>query len=366
MSFFEDEEEERTQEVEEEETQVRRPKRGRRRQPPAQSPLVRALVILVAVIVLVLITSLGIKSCLNKKKVGEYRDYFEAVGQVVKDSDDIGNQLSAMFQKPDEQVRASLESRMAEFQAASEQILERAQAVKPPDQFNRENEWFVASMQIRVRGTKGLQPALLNALEARDNQAGAAQVAHEMLILLTSDVAYDEFFYQPAQRVLQEEDVKDIKVPQAKFLKDPALASQQTAVAVLERLKGGTTQVAGLHGVALISVKVKPSGQELDADSDNETKASDSLTFEVEVENQGEATENDVLASLSLSAPGRPAPQKVDGRIPTIAPNERKTIELTGLAAEPGSQYLLRVEVGPVLGEANTQNNVGEYRMSFS
>ncbi len=332
-----------------------------------QSPLARVLIILVAVVVLVLITSLGIKSCLNSKRVGEYRDYFAAVDGVVKDSDAIGAQLSDMFMKPDETVRQSLEGKLGEFQASSDQILERAKAVKAPDQFKKENEWFVASMQIRARGLKGLQPAMLNALEARDNQAGAAQVSHEMLILLTSDVSYDEFYYQPAQQVLKDEDITDIKVPQAKFLKDPALASQQTAVSVLDRLKGGTTQVSGLHGVSLVGVKAKPSGMTLAADSDNSLKASDSLTFEVEVENQGEATESDVLVALTLTAPGRPTPQKVDGRIPTIAPGERRTIELTGLAADAGGQpALLRAEVGPVPGEANTQNNVGEYKIAFS
>lgn len=385
MSFFEDDEE-RIEEVEEEVTETgrrpgrRKPKARKKRErkprerkprgggpPLGQSPLARVLIILAAVIILVLITSLGIQSCLNKKKVGEYRDYFNSVDAVLKESDDIGKQLSDMMMKPDEAVRQSLEGKLAEFLAAQEQLLERAKAIKAPDQFKKENEWFVASQQIRVRGLKGLQPAMLNALEARDNQAGAAQVSHEMLILLTSDVAYDEFFYQPAQRVLKEEDITDIKVPQAKFLKDPALASPQTAVTVLDRLKGGTAQVSGLHGVSLVGVKAKPSGMVLTGDSENSLKASESLTFEVEVENQGEATENDVPVSMNLSAPGRPSPQKVDGVIPTIAPGERRTIELTGLAAEASNQpALLRVEVGPVAGEANTQNNVGEFSIAFT
>jgi len=383
VSFFEDDEE-RIEEEEVTETgrrlgrrkpKARKPKDRKPRErkprgggpPLGQSALARVLIILAAVVILVLITSLGIQSCLNKKKVGEYRDYFNAVDGVLKESDNIGKQLSDMFMKPDEAVRQSLEGKLAEFLAAQEQLLEKAKAIKAPDQFKKENEWFVASMQIRVRGLKGLQPAVLNALEARDNQAGAAQVSHEMLILLTSDVAYDEFFYQPAQRVLKEEDIKDIKVPQAKFLKDPALASPQTAVTVLDRLKGGTAQVAGLHGISLVAIKAKPSGMALVGDSENSLEASESLTFEVEIENQGEATENDVPVSLNLSAPGRPSPQKVDGHIPTIAPGERRTIELTGLAAEAGNQpALLRAEVGPVAGEANTQNNVGEYSLAFT
>lgn len=383
MSFFEDDEER----IEEEEVTETRRRPGRRkaktrksreRAPKqrktggggpsfGQSPLARVLIILTAVVVLVLIITLGINSCINKKKVGEYRDYFAAVDGVLGDSDDTGKLLSDMFMKPDETVRQSLEGKLAEFLASQEQLLEKAKAIKAPDQFKKENEWFVASMQIRVRGLKGLQPAVLNALGAPNNQAGAAQVSHEMLILLTSDVAYDEFFYQPAQQVLKEEDIKDIKVPQAKFLKDSALANSQTAVSVLDRLKGGTAQVSGLHGVSLVGVKAKPSGMVLTTDSDNSLKASDALTFEVEVENQGEATENDVLVSLSFSAPGRPSPQKVDGRIPTIAPGERSTIELTGLAAEAGSETaLMRAEVGPVPGETNTQNNVGDYNIAFS
>ncbi|MDO8737235.1 MAG: CARDB domain-containing protein [Thermoleophilia bacterium] len=384
MSFFEDDEE-RIEEIEEVTETGRRP--GRRKPkarkpkerkpkerkprgggpPLGQSPLARVLIILAAVVILVLITSLGIQSCLNKKKVGEYRDYFNSVEAVVKESDEIGKQLSDMLMNPDEAVRQSLEAKLAEFLAAQEQLLEKAKQIKPPDQFKQENEWFVATMQIRVRGLKGLQPAMLNALEARDNQAGAAQVSHELLILLAGDVAYDEFYYQPCQLDLKEENITDIKVPQAKFLKDPALASPQTAVTVLDRLKGGTAQVSGLHGVSLVGVKAKPSGMVLVSDSENSLKASESLTFEVEVENQGEATESEVPISLNLSAPGRPSPQKVDGTIPTIAPGERRTIELTGLAAEAGSQAaLLRAEVGPVAGEANTQNNVGEFSIVFS
>ena len=364
MSFFEDDEEQ----IEEEEITRERERTRRRKPPGGPSPLVRVILILVAVLVLVLITSLGIKSCLNNKKVGEYRDYFNEVGEIVKDSDDLGKQLSDMFQKPDEAVRQSMEAKLAEFQMASEDHLARAKAVNPPDQFKEENEWFVATMQIRARGLKDLQPALLNALEARDNQAGAAQVSHAMLILLTSDVAYDEFFYQRCQQVLKDEKITDIKVPQSKFLKDPALASPQTAVTVLERLKGGpTAQVSGLHGVSVVGVKAKPSGMALATDSENSLKASDSMTFEVEIENQGEATETDVLVSLSLTAPGRPSPQKVDGRVPTIAPGERRTIELSGLAAEANSQpALLRAEAGPVPGEANTQNNVQEYKIIFT
>jgi hypothetical protein len=385
VSFFDDDEEERIEEEEQVTETRRRPgrRKSRARKPRerkprerkprgggpvgGQSPVARVLIILVAVVVLVLITSLGIKSCLNSKRASEYRDYFNAIDGVLKDSDAIGAQLSDMFMKPDEAVRQSLEGKISEFLATQDQLLEKAKSIQAPDQFKKANEWFVASMQVRDRGLRGLQPAMLNALEARDNQAGAAQVSQQMLILLTADVAYDEFFYQPAQQVLKDEDIKDIKVPQAKFLKDPALASQQTAVSVLDRLKGGTAQVSGLHGVSLVGIKAQPSGMALVGDSENSLKASDSLTFEVEVENQGEATESEVAVSINLTAPGRPSPQKVDGHIPSIAPGERKTIELTGLASDAGGQpALLRVEVGPVPGEANTQNNVGEYNIVFS
>lgn len=326
------------------------------------------IAILAAVVILVLVTSLGIKSCLGNKRVSEYREYFAAVEAVTKESDEIGRQLSEMFQKPNEEVRQSLESRLAEMQTASNALVERAQMIEAPDQFKQENEWFVASMQIRAKGLLHLQPALLNALEARDNQAGAAQVSHEMLILLSSDVAYEEFFRLPAEQVIKDEKITDIKVPQSKFIKDPALASQQSAVSVIEKLKGGAdVQVTGLHGVEIVGVKVRPSGMELVSDSENSLKASDAIVFEIEVENGGEATETDVPVSVSLTAPGRPSPQKVDGRIATIAPGERQTIELSGLAAEAGDQpALLRVEAGPVPGETKTDNNIREYKIIFS
>ena len=376
MSFFEDDEEEQLQE--DLTVPRRRPgprsqrgsgrRRGpRNRGPRGRSPLPRVLVILAAVVVLVLIASIGIKSCIDQRTVSEYRDYFNAVGSITKDSDAIGQQLSGIFQNPSPQVRQSLEAKLGDFQKASNQILARAKAINPPDAFKQENNWFVASMQFRVRGLNGLQPAMLNALGAQDNNAGAAQISHEMLILLAGDVVYDEFFYQPCQKELGQEQISNIKVPESKFLEDAELAGQETGVAVLEKLKGGpTAQVTGLHGVALVGVKAEPSGNPLHPSSQNNLKAAGSLTFQVEVENQGEATETNVPVSITLTAPSRPNPQKIEGQIPSIAPNERKTIDLSGLAADPSSEVtILSVSCGPVPGEKNLQNNSAQYKVVF-
>jgi hypothetical protein len=360
VSFFEDDEDQ----LYEEETEVK--PRGPRRKPPGQSPLVRVLIILVAVVVLVLITSLGIKSCLDKRKVDEYSDYFAQVEQLVNESDDIGNQLSAMLQQPDEAVRQQLEGKLAEFQSAQEAITVRAAEIEPPSAFNDENPWFVATMQMRARGLKGLRPALLNAIEATDNQLGASQVAYELMILFASDIVYEVNFYEPAQRVLEEDEITDVKVPQTNFL-EPALASQQTMVTVLERLKGGAEQVTGLHGVSLVSVKALPSGMALEEGVENELNASDSLVFEVEVENQGETTETNVKVLISLTSPGSPDPRTAEAFIAEIAPGQIASVEVTGLAADAGSEpALLTVEAGPVPGEANSSNNIGEYSIKFS
>ena len=372
MSFFEDEEEDLF-----EEDKVTPPRRRqkrtshrppRHRPPRGRLPLRRALVLLAAVVVLLLIATLSIRSCLNSRKESAFNDYFTAVGAVVKDSDAVGQQLSAIFQNPSPDVRQQLEGKLNDMHTTCQQILSRAQAIDPPDQFKQYNDWFVASMQVRVRGLEGLQPAMLNALGAQDEQAGAAQISHEMLILLTSDVAYDEFFYQPCQRELGNEKINDIKVPQSKFIADPQLATQQTDVAVLEKLKGGpAAQVTGLHGVALASVKVQPSGQQLNAGQQNNVKAAESLTFTVEVENQGEATETNVPVNITLTTPSNPNPQKVSGTIPSIAPNQRKTVDISGLAARASSDVaILNVSCGPVPGEKNLSNNSAQYKVVFS
>lgn len=359
MSFFEDEEDL----LLEEETEAR--PRGPRRRPPGQSPLARVLIILVAVVVLVLITSLGIKSCLNKRKVTEYQEYFSQVEQLVVESDAIGKQLSDMLKSPDESVRQQLEPKLQEFQAVQEQVAAKANEVKVPEAFKKENQWFVATMQMRARGLTGLRPALLNSIEAKDNQAAASQVSYELLILLSSDVTYQVFFSEPAQRVLEDEKITEVKVPQTKFI-EPQLASQPTMVTVLERLKGGAEQVTGLHGVGLVSVKAKPSGMTLEQGVESELNASDSLVFAVEVENQGEATETNVKVLISLTAPGSPEPRTAEALIAEIAPGQIASIDVSGLAASAGSEpALLKVEAGPVPGEANSQNNIAEYRIRF-
>ena len=144
VSFFEDDEE-RIEEEEVTETR-RRPgwrkaktRKSRERAPKqrkpggggpsfGQSPLARVLIILAAVVVLVLIITLGINSCINKKRAEEYRDYFATVDGVLRDSDDIGKLLSDMFMKPDEAVRQSLEGKLAEFLNSQEQLLGKGQS----------------------------------------------------------------------------------------------------------------------------------------------------------------------------------------------------------------------------------------------
>ena len=377
MSFFEDEEEDFF-EAEDVAPPARRRRRTggrpprkrppRRRPPRGRAPRRRALVLLAVVVVLILIVVFSVRSCLDSRKESAYSDYFNAVSAVVKDSDAVGQQLSAIFQNPTPDVRPQLEGKLNDMHTTSQQILQRAQAITPPDEFKQFNDWFVAAMQVRVRGLEGLQPAMLNALGAQDENAGAAQISHEMLILLTSDVAYDEFFYQPCVRELGTEQINDVKVPQSKFLADPELATQQTDVTVLQKLKGGpSAQVTGLHGVALSSVKVQPSGMQLSPDQQNNIKAADSLTFTVEVENQGEATETNVPVSITLTTPSNPNPQKVNGTIPSIAPNEHKTVDISGLAAQASSDVaILNVMCGPVPGEKNLSNNSAQYKVVFS
>lgn len=368
MSFFEDDEEPTGQERE----SISERRRPRRRPPSGRgpSPLARVVVILVAVVVLVLITSLMIKSCLGNKRVEEYRKYFAEVESITRESDEIGRQLTEMFQKPDESVRKSMQGKLAEMTTASLALVERAKSIEAPDQFKQENEWLVASLQIRYKGLDSLHPDLLNAMEAKPENTStvANDVLHDMLILMSSDVTYQEFFVAPAEKALGDEKITEVKVPRSEFIKDKALiANQQTIISVIERLKGGAevTQVTGLHGVEILSVKVKPSGMTLAAGSENELKASDVLTFEVEVKNGGEATETGVPVVITLTMPGREE-QKIEGRIDSIGPEQVQVVELSGLAADAGDQQaLLRAQAGPVPGETKTDNNIQEFTILF-
>ena len=147
------------------------------------------------------------------------------------------------------------------------------------------------------------------------------------------------------------------------FVLNPELASPTFWTQTVERLTQGP-EAAGLRGNGIAGVRVVPGGQELVPGEDNTVELTDDLGFEVLIENSGESQETQVKVMLII----RQEPQiRKEQVIDVINPGETKTVRFTGFDTRQFStQTTLQVQVEPVQGEQNTDNNTREYPIIFT
>ena len=119
-----------------------------------------------------------------------------------------------------------------------------------------------------------------------------------------------------------------------------------------------------MRGNGIAGVRVQPGGQDLVRGEDNTVEQSADLAFEVLVENSGESQETQVKVILII----RQDPQiRKEQIIDVINPQETKTVRFTGFdTLQFSTQTTLQVQVEPVQGEQNTNNNTVEYPIIFT
>jgi len=131
----------------------------------------------------------------------------------------------------------------------------------------------------------------------------------------------------------------------------------------VQRLTQGP-EAGGLRGNGIAGVRVQPGGQDLVQGEDNTVEQSADLAFEVLVENSGESQETQVKVILIVLQDPQIRKEQV---IDVINPDETKTIRFTGFDnLQFSTQTTLQVQVEPVQGEQNTNNNTREYPIIFT
>jgi hypothetical protein len=229
---------------------------------------------------------------------------------------------------------------------------------------------MIDALELRAEGLRLLSQGFASTARAKDT-AAARRTAAELLAsqaqrLLASDVVWDDLYRGPANRVLREQGLVGMTVPDSNFLQDQNLASARGMQPILQRIRGATTGgiPPGKHGDGIVSVRALPSGEVLEEDSDNTVTAQAELAFEVTVENSGDSQEVQVPVHLTLQQ--SPEPIKRTQVIPVIDPGRRETVVFRNLGAvQIGQKTTLMVSVDKVPGETNLANNSKEYQVTF-
>jgi hypothetical protein len=319
-------------------------------------------VLIAGAILLAVIFILVINNCRGDQKQAAYEGYIEDAGAVATESAELGTQLNERLTTPGIRLEA-LRTDVEGLREQQEQILRRAQDLSPPGPLLEQQEALVEAMQFRVNGLAGLARGLQLVAQTDDPQESGSNLANQAQRLVASDVVYADAFRAAAESVLEQQGITNVAVPASVFVQNPEFGSPTFWTQTVQRLTQGP-EAGGLRGNGIAGVRVQPGGQELVRGEDNTVEQSADLAFEVLIENSGESQETQVKVILIV----RQDPQiRKEQVIDVINPDETKTVRFTGFDnLQFSTQTTLQVQVEPVQGEQNTNNNTREYPIIFT
>jgi hypothetical protein len=375
FDFFEDEEPP-TQEASQAQRVIRRRRPGGPRRPPSAptdlTPLLRLVGLIAFAILVIVLLVFWVQSCQETGKTKTYKSYMSKLSEVASSSQTIGRQLSnALLQTGVKQ--AQLQRRVAGFARQEQLDVERAREITPPGRLRTEHQAAIEALQFRVSGLNGLTRALAATGRTKDVDRAGAVLASQMQRLLASDVIWEDEVKAPADTELRRQGVTGTNesggplVPDSNFLQSSELASASSMASVLQKIRGGSVSVTkgGIRGTNIEGTKVLPSAQQLNTSSNTITVTAD-MAFEVAVKDSGQSQEVQLPVTLTIQqAKGRDITKKAV--IPFINPNDVQTVTFRDFPlpnfATPAT---IKVEVQPVQGEHNTDNNSADYPVIFS
>jgi hypothetical protein len=258
----------------------------------------------------------------------------------------------------------------------AQSLVDRADGLDPPGKLNSANGSLKTTLEYRVTGLESLADGIPQAIESNDGNFAGSIIATPMQRFLASDVIYDDSFVGPAQQALQDDDISGIEVPEPEpFLANAAWASTAGARTLLPRLRGnggnggGNDDQSGtLRGTELIKTEALPSGAQLTTGNPVTIQASEQLAWRVTVENGGDVSLEGVVVTATFTYPDTPnEPQTREAEIPSIDPGQQTSVELPGPTdLSFGDPAVLKIDVQPVSGEGNTDNNTAEYPVTIT
>ena len=375
FDFFEDEPP--TQETSRTERLI--PRRGPRgpQQPPRAptnlTPLLRLIGLIAFAILIVVLLVLWVQSCQATSKDKAYKNYMSKVSDVAGSSQQIGKQLSQVLLAQGVK-EAKVEQQVAGLARQEQLDVQHARAITPPGSLRAEQLALIQALQFRASGLSGLASALAATANTKDATRAGTVLASQMQRLLASDVIYQDSFKAPASAELTRQGVTGTNatggplVPDSNFLQSSDLVTPTAMVTVINRIRGGATtpNTGGLRGTNLVSTKVQPVGTELSTSTQTTILVRTNMSIDVTIRDSGNSQEANIPVTLTIVQAGVPNVVK-KATIGFINPGETKTVSFTNFPAPNfGNPAQIKVEVQPVQGETNSNNNSADYPVIFS
>ncbi len=374
MSFFDDEDEEPTtvrpaHTQQQPRPQPRRPQRtggggGGPSSIDHHAMMVRRRIAAGVGVVVLIVIVLLVNGCLKRGKEQALKDYNTSVSKIAQESQaQVARPLFATLAGAAGKSALDVSSQVNQLRMQAEEQAKQAKALSVPSPMTAAQRNFLLTLNLRVEGVAKVANLVRSALGGQAQQA-TTSIAGAMEIFLASDVLYSQRVVPLIQQTLAANGVTGETTSASHFL--PNLGWLQTAT-VQAKLSGQTTAgtgavTPGTHGHALKGVSV---GTNTLAPSPtlNHVSGGANPTFTVMVENAGSNPQTSVKVDIAVTSEGKTltASHLIDKTEPGSTSNV--DIPVTGVALGAASRVSVNIE--PVPGEGDTENNKGTYLVIF-
>ncbi len=328
----------------------------------------RAVAVGVGIVALLLVVLL-FRGCLNSRKENAFREYVRDTSALVGESDQESKNLFRILASPGNASDVQIQNQLNTFSGQAEQLVDRADALNPPDELKGAQSYLSETLKFRRDGVKAIASQLPAASADQGNRRrGIEQVAASMQNFLTSDVIYQTRFVPALRKQLSAEGLGAEQVPRSRFLPEPDWVLPATVGDRVGKLGGSGTSdkqaAPGLHGTGISATTLGGQALNPDGQAANVSLTND-LTMTVQVANQGENTESDVRVEVVIGKGGDAV--KAEKVLDTIAAGETKPVEIPITDPPPTGQNVpITVNIAKVPGEEKVDNNKASYSAIFT
>lgn len=345
---------------------------GRRppQRPPSAGvpPKARLIALIAGGVVLVIVLVFLILSCTGESKKGSYEGYMEDTAAVAASSEKLGRELDKALTTPGIEPN-ELATKLDGLATQQQQDITKAQEIGAPGALREEHASVIEALKFRDAGMRRLANTFRQTAGSEDVSGSALQLSNQAKRLVTSDIVWEDLFRAASIAQLRTDGVTGVAVPDSNFVQNPEFGSPGYWEPVFERVNGAATDggsaAGGLHGTGIEETKALPSGTVLSTEQENIVTAGTDLGFAVTVKNTGDNQEVQVKVTLTIVQ--QPSNIVATQTIDIINPDEVKTVTFENLGNPAfATKTTVRVDVAPVPGEANAENNTVEYPVIFS
>jgi hypothetical protein len=329
---------------------------------------VRRAVAAAALVIVIVLISLGVHSCQVSAANSALKDYTNNVSSLISQSNQDGAQLFKVLSSGAGSSSAiSLQNQIDQTRTTADTVLARAKSLSVPDSVKTADQNLLLALQIRVDGItnigKEIQPALGTSATSDAINAIAAETAR----LYASDVLYKDYTAPEIVSALHAAGI-DVGGTNGETLNDGQfvpdvewLVPHFVAIELHVTLPGTPSgKVApGLHGHSLDSVSV--AGTTLQTGSTNTIPAKPAPTFTLNFTNGGTNNESNVVCKVTVTGASASG-QKI---VPETTAGQHASCQVTLTSSPAPGTYTVEATIEKVPGEKNLSNNSLSFPVTF-